>query len=180
MDAYAYARQLKQLLPQGAVWSLQQATWMSKLLLGIADELVRIDDRAANLVDEWDPRTADETLPDWEEVLEVVPADGATDAARRVVITARFIAQGGSTLVYFALLATTLGFVVTVANTTQSVWTMTVDLAAAEPFPLQTYIFRAGAARSGDRLRSWTIPELEDVINAAKQAHTRALFVYLS
>lgn len=180
MDAYAYARQLKQLLPRGELWALVQGSWLSKLLLGISDELVRVDGRAAVLLEEWDPRTATETLEEWERVLGITPGDGATNAERRLVVATKIIATGGSTPLYFVLVAASLGFVaLVVESATPNVWTMTVDLGqSTSPFAVVTQEFRAGASRAGDRLNSWCVPELEDEINRLKPAHTRALFIY--
>ncbi len=179
MDAAAYARQLKHLLPRGSLWALEDGSALGKLLLAIADELARIDARCVALVEEWFPDTADETLDDWERVLGIVPEDGATDAERRLVAAAALTARGGSTPIYFVALALKLGFVTSIAYTSTHVWTMTVDLGAStSPFTVDAYVFMAGAARAGDVLSSARIPELEDAINAAKPAHTKALFVY--
>lgn len=177
MEAYAYARQLKQLLPRGILWALESDSELSKLLLGIADELVRVDGRGVALLEEWDPRTADETLADWERALGLIPADGATAAARRLQAAMKLVARGGQTSAYFKALAERLGFTVSIAQTDDYVWTMTVTVGTA-PFAVRTQDFRAGIARAGDTLQSWTIPELEDEINRAKPAHTRALFAY--
>ncbi|MGI5862880.1 MAG: YmfQ family protein [Myxococcales bacterium] len=179
MDAAAYARQLKQLLPQGRVWNLEPDSWLSKLLLGIADELARIDGRGEGLLDEWNPATASETLDDWERVLGITPPAGATGAERRVAVAAKYVARGGQTAAYFVSLAERLGFVATVATVEPYIWRMTVDMAASTaPYSVRVQEFRAGASRAGDRVRSWTVPELEGPINEAKPAHTRALFAY--
>lgn len=179
MDATAYSRQLKLLLPRGRVWVLDEGAQLPKLLLAIADELARVDGRAAQLLLEWDPRTADETLEDWEQVLGVVPAEGASEAGRRLSITAKLIATGGQTAAYYIAVALALGFATTVTVTDDYVWTMTVDLGTStSPFPLQETDFRAGDSLAGDVLADWAIPELENEINRLKPAHTRALFVY--
>lgn len=180
MDAAAYARQLKQLLPRGSLFALESDSNLSKLLLGIADELARIDGRAEDLVNEWDPRTCDDTIEDWERVLGVTPASGVSLAARRLLVSTMITAQGGSTKAYFAAVAAALGFSVTVVRTAVHTWTMTVDLSeSTTEFALESTDFRAGIARAGDPLSSWRIPALEDVINRLKPAHTLALFVYV-
>lgn len=182
MDALAYARQLKRLLPPGSLWLLETTAKLSKLLLAIADELVRIDGRGDDLVEEWDPRTADETLEDWERVLAIVPAVGDEEATakRQLLVATKMIAQGGQRAAYFVALAAQLGFVALVARTGTHQWTMTVDLdASTSPFAVVETVFRAGTARAGDYLTSRAIPALEDVINRAKPAHTRALFAYI-
>lgn len=113
VSAEAYARQLKQLLPRGSLWNLAPESWLSKLLLGLADELARIDARAQDLLNEWDPRTATETLDDWERVFGVTPPS-AVAADRRIAIAAAVTARGGSTPAYFVAVATALGFAATV------------------------------------------------------------------
>ncbi len=114
LSTEAYARQLKQLLPRGLLWKLEPDSWLSKLLLAIADELARSDARGEDLVDEWDPRSALETLTDWERVLGITPALGATTIQRQTAITAAVVARGGSTPAYFISLAASLGFVATI------------------------------------------------------------------
>jgi hypothetical protein len=65
----AYARQLKALLPQGVAWNLEPDSMVSRVMLALAEELARIDGRAAALIQEIDPRTTLELLPDWERML---------------------------------------------------------------------------------------------------------------
>src|SRR6266540_6757682 len=101
MNAEAYARQLKQLLPRGLLWKLEPTSWLSRLLLAIADELARIDARGEDLQNEWDPRTALETLPDWERILGITPPAGATTIERQAAAAAAIAARGGSTASYF-------------------------------------------------------------------------------
>lgn len=88
LTAAAYARMLTALLPPGKLWSLIDST-LSELLLGIADEYGRVDGRASDLVEESDPTTAVELLPEYETELELVAA--ATTAERQANITARLV-----------------------------------------------------------------------------------------
>lgn len=86
----AYAAMLEQLLPPGRVWRLFGSV-LEKLLLGCAEELVRLDQRIANLFDEMDPRTTLELLPEFEKMLNVA---GAIDLAeRRGRVVARLVAR---------------------------------------------------------------------------------------
>lgn len=180
MDSAAYARQLKQLLPRGALWRLDPDSWLSKLLLAIAGEFARIDARGGDLVREWDPRTALETLPEWERVLGVVPPDGATATDRQLAITALMVARGGATPAYFEALAASLGFVATVVETTANTWRMDVDLALTTvPYSMVTWEFRVGTARTPDRLGGRSVLELERVINLARPAHTVISYNYV-
>jgi uncharacterized protein YmfQ (DUF2313 family) len=175
-----YARQLKQLLPPGALWWLDPGSWLSTQILAIGDELARVDARGETLVDEWDPRTALETLPEWERVLGV--PDGATPlssitAERQAAAARKLAARGGQTAAYFVELAARLGFVVTIVETVAHTWRMDVDLSQSTA-TLAVSEFRAGSARAGDRVANRSVAELESVINQAKPAHTVVLFAY--
>jgi uncharacterized protein YmfQ (DUF2313 family) len=121
MDANAYARQLKQLLPRGPAWKLESDSWISKLMLAIGDELARIEARGEDLLEEADPRTATETLDDWERVLGL-PDDAiltipTTDAERRLAITQKLVKAGGQDRNYFIALAAACGYTVTIDDT---------------------------------------------------------------
>jgi len=85
----AYQRMLLALLPPGPVWRLTLDSVLSKLLLGSADELDRVDNRVADLLDESDPTTADEMLPEYERELALAAA--ATIEERRANIVGRLI-----------------------------------------------------------------------------------------
>ena len=159
-SAAAYARQMKQLLPRGLLWRLDPDSWLSRLLLAIADEFTRVDGRADDLVDEWDPRTADETLIDWERVLGL--PDGcvplAVDTpARQFAVSSKLAARGGQTAAYYVSLAASLGFVATVAEIGPHAWRMDVDLSQST---------------------STDITGLECVIRRAAPAHTVPSFNY--
>jgi uncharacterized protein YmfQ (DUF2313 family) len=179
VNAAAYARQLKQLLPPGRLWNLEPGSWLERTLLAIADELARIDARGAQLVDEWDPSTALETLDDWERVLGITPPGGATAGERQIAITAAYVARGGQSAAYFIGLASRLGFVATVTDTGLGAhtWRLNVNLAASSATAAVSRA-RAGEARAGDRVENRSVADLEAAIERAKPAHTVALFAY--
>lgn len=91
LTASAYQRMQMALLPQGKVWRLIGASFLAKLFLGCADEIGRLDARAGNLVDESDPRTATELLPEYERALGLDVA--SSTAERRARIQARLVAR---------------------------------------------------------------------------------------
>ncbi len=173
LSAEAYARQLKQLLPRGILWRLEPDSWLSRLLLGIADELARIDERGEDLVDEWDPRTAVETLPEWERTLGL--PDGClplatTTAGRQAAVAAKMVARGGQTAAYFVARAAGLGFPATVDEPAPDTWRLTVTL--PDMSLVVDYVARAGTAVAGDRVASSSVPPLECVFNRIKPAHS--------
>lgn len=173
---------LKQLLPPGHVWNLEPDSLTSRLLAATADEFARVSRRANELIAETDPRTATETLPDWERVLglpdEIVTEIPATVAGERLAITQKMIAQGGQTPAYFVSLAAACGYSVTIS-----------DQYAAQ-------LMRIGK-RIGARLfaapwaYAWTVnvspatgpalttAQLEAAIRKAAPAHTVVVFNYL-
>lgn len=89
--AAAYARMLAALLPPGKLWQVTTDSVLGKLLLGLADELARVDGRVDDMLDEADPSTATELLPEYERELDLDEA--ATDAERRARIVARLVAR---------------------------------------------------------------------------------------
>jgi uncharacterized protein YmfQ (DUF2313 family) len=89
--ADAYRRMMAALLPPGRLWRLVSDSFLSKVFAGCADELERLDARAADLLNEADPRTATELLSEYERELELDEA--STTAERRARIEARRIAR---------------------------------------------------------------------------------------
>ena len=88
--AASYQRMLKALLPPGRLRRAVDAV-LSKLLLGSADELERLDARVAVLLKESVPSEADELLPEYEADLDLEPT--GTDAERAARIEARYVAR---------------------------------------------------------------------------------------
>lgn len=68
MMADAYLAQLAALLPPGPALPREPDSVLMRLLGMPAAELARVDARAAALLDEADPRAAEELLADWERV----------------------------------------------------------------------------------------------------------------
>lgn len=83
----SYARMMLALLPPGRLWRLIPQSWLWKFFLGCAEELGRLDARTVDLLDEADPSTADETLPEYEEDLDL-PSDGTKDEREARVVAA--------------------------------------------------------------------------------------------
>lgn len=81
---------LTELLPPGRLWRLTSGT-LRQLLLGSSDELERVDGRAADMIEETDPSTATELLPEYER--ELALDEAATDAERRARIVSRLVAR---------------------------------------------------------------------------------------
>jgi uncharacterized protein YmfQ (DUF2313 family) len=190
MDASAYARQLQQLLPRGAAWWLEPGTTLSNLLQGLAEELARIDGRAATLIEEWDPRTTAELLDDWERVYGLPdPCVGSnpSTAQRRASLVAKVMGLGGQTPAYFVAIAAALGFSITI--TELSPHDVDDDVDAPLYGDEWAYAWQVNAPLStvnewsvddtvDDPLAWWTNLVLECVLLELKPAHTVIVFQF--
>jgi len=192
MTADNYLSQLQALLPPGAAWTREQNAVLTMLLAGLAEELARIDQRADDLLNQIDPRTADELLPDWETVLGLPDACiGELDSvqARMNAAYGTLTATGGASRAYFIAVAEALGFTVTISEYRP----FTVGVAAVgDPLygtdwlyawrvnaPETTiFEFAMGISAVGDPLRSWGNELLECAMTKLKPAHTHVLFGY--
>ena len=194
LTAADYLAQLQALLPQGFAWPRQADAALTKLLLAWADEMARIDGRAADLVEEADPRTTAELLADWERVAGLpdpcVAALGInqTTAQRRAALVAKLTTIGGQSAAYYIALAASLGYTITVTEfspfqagsaagdaLTNDGWQFVWQVNAPEASIVE---FAAGRSSAGEPLRSWGNELLECVINRLKPAHTYVLFAY--
>lgn len=196
-DAAAWLDQLQQLAPPGAAWTRDaDATW-TRLLAALAAEFARLDARAERLRDEADPRTALELLPDWERLVGLPDAcSGAiavTVPERRQAIVTRLTARGGQSIAYLTGLAAALGYPIAIEEARPSRlggWRSGQRLAGADwAFHFTVVVlpigdtaperwWRTGAARAGDRIRSFGASNLQCVIGRARPAHTTVAFAY--
>lgn len=115
----AYAEALTKLMPRGRAWPEGGGAIWARLMLALAPEFRRADQRALKLLDEADPRTCAETLPDWERVLGLpdpcTPGD-ATFNERRDAVVALLRFAGGASIAYFVSLADRLGYAIEVTE----------------------------------------------------------------
>lgn len=194
LNAEAYARQLKALLPTGPAWTgTDKMGVFGRLLLAIGDELARIDARCDDLIRELDPATTTELLPDWERVLGL-PDPCLTQAQtlqqRRAAVVTKYTLLGGQNAQFYIDLAASIGFPITITefdpfvagsdagdplSNDEGGWPYTWQVNAPEE---TIQYFRSGQNTSGDALRTWGNEQLECAINARKPAHTNLLFAY--
>lgn len=177
-----YRSQLAKLLPPGALWDLESDSTLIKLLTGMGDELERLQQRGLTLIDESDPRSASETLEEWEKALglpdERVTSISTDTYKRRTTITQKYVGRGGQNYEYFASLCAACGYPL------QSI------------FKHQSQMLRVGA-RVNDRVYgksyAYTITitlnaptegalshaDFERVIRHITHSHITVIFVYL-
>lgn len=89
-NSLLYSRMMIGLLPPGRVWRLFGSA-LSTLFDACSDELWRLEARVAALLEESDPPTVYELLPEYERELDL-ESDG-TDDERRARVVARLIAR---------------------------------------------------------------------------------------
>lgn len=85
-----YARMLYMLLPPGKVWNFV-ATKINSVLLASGDELGRVHERVLDMLDESDPSTAVELLPEYE--ADYALTAGSTTAERQANIVSRRVTR---------------------------------------------------------------------------------------
>lgn len=111
-----YRQQLHALLPPGLVWTTEPDSRLQRLLAGIAQELARVDERAAALLIEADPRRALNTFEEWEASHSLpsrcAPAEQSM-ADRRAALIGRIVGRGGMRPADYIDLAEGLGYVAT-------------------------------------------------------------------
>ncbi len=166
MSPAHYLQQLQALLPLGRAWPRDPDAVLTRRLQALADELARVDARAAAALDEVIPDHAAERLPEWEVL---------TGVSGREAVLAQLSAQGGSTETYFIELTDVLGLAITIDD----------DLTGYQPN--FTCVSPCNAALQGFNKRFWwqvTVaaagpqPALEALFIKLKPAHTRVTFFY--
>lgn len=183
------------LLPDGWVWpKRQQDTLLAAVLEPMAGELARVEQMAAAMIDELDPRSASLCLIDYERVLGPDPCgrDTAEMALgdRRQLAHQRWTARGGASRQYFIDLAAKRGVTITIDENVatyagelecdgelidepeQFIWTVNLNL-------LGETLFEVDDGQAGDPLYDLTLADIECDIRRLKPAHTEVAFNYL-
>jgi uncharacterized protein YmfQ (DUF2313 family) len=186
-----YLRALLALLPPGLAFPREPGSIWTGLLSAWSEEFARVEARAFQLLAELDPRSARESLPDWERMLGLPSACMAgvaqNEEQRRGAVLAQLRSQGGQSRAYFIALAAAAGYEITIsefrpcrsnmrsdARTSGLGWAHTWMVTA----PSETVTYFRSNARSGDREAQWGNELLECVIRRAAPAHTVVLFAY--
>lgn len=187
-----YRDQLLALCPPGAALPTDPESVWGLLLLVLAVEFGRVDERAEDLLGEADPRTALEMLEDWERVCGLpgnCGQDAETIQERREACALVLAAQGGQSAAYYVELAATLGVPVTVEEVrpfragiavagdalTNGDWAYAWRVRAPET---TVRYFTAGGAAAGDALAKWGNERLECYLSQYAPAHTIIIFAY--
>ncbi|MBI6854200.1 DUF2313 domain-containing protein [Pseudomonas cichorii] len=111
--ASQYAEQLQALLPSGPAWDPERVPELQQVITGLSQEFARIDGRAFALLNEMDPASVSELVPDWERVMNLPdPCLGLSPLFedRRLSVRQRLVAVGGQNPAFYVDIAISLGY----------------------------------------------------------------------
>ena len=180
-NALAYASQIAKLLPPGVLWNFEEDSTLRGALLGIADEFTRVRIRGTHLIDETDPRTASETLEDWERVLglpdELITTIPAGMPERRVAITQKVVSRGGQNYDFFDVLCAAAGYpLVSIELFAESV--LRAGFRVSDRVYGDVYAYTMHVTVDPPTGAYLTNAELERVIRAATHSHIEVMFTF--
>jgi len=114
-----YKDLLINLLPVGRLWQPRRQPVFDATLESIAVELCRVEDRVNDLLDEADPRNADELLEDWLRLVglpdECTP-EGLTTIQLRDQMVEKYTNVGGLSKTFYEAVGLKLGYTIVVDN----------------------------------------------------------------
>lgn len=194
-----HAQMLRQLLPRGAAWDFAPDGTFSRLLEALAAEFSQIDVRAIELMDEADPRTALETLIDWERVAGLPDAcTGQPDNVRerQIALVEKLTSVAGQRPTDFIDLAARIGFEIDIEEhcplrtgfrvgdrckdeAWAFAWTVIVQPFDGAGRPVLAIAHFKVGDPVGTRVRGFGSLDLECVIRRAAPAHTNVIFAYV-
>jgi len=192
LNAKAYLQQLQALLPPGKAWSRAADAVLTKLLKGLALEPARLDARVDALIDEADPRTTSELLPDWERVAGLPDPcvnQELTVEQRRAALVSKLTLVGGQSRQYYIDLAEQLGYpgatideyrpMTCNDDCNDALWSEADRFVWQLNLPSDGGFFEATCNSPCDSpLQSWGDEVIECRISRYKPAHTTVLFAY--
>lgn len=109
----AYFQMFQGLFPPGQAWLIEKGSKMAAIVSVMAAEFSKVHARSDDLLRESDPRTALETLPEWETdygLPDTCTGSEDTIQERRNALLNKINAQGGQSLGYFLGMAAMLGY----------------------------------------------------------------------
>lgn len=194
-----HAQMLRQLLPRGAAWDVPPDGTFARLLEALAAEFARIDVRAVELLDEADPRTALETLIDWERVAGLPDAcTGQPDNVRerQIALVQKLTSIAGQAPADFIELAALIGYEIDIEEhrplrtgfhvgdackdeAWAFAWTVIVQPFDGAGRPVLAIAHFKVGDPVGTRVRGFGSLDLECVIRRAAPAHTTVIFAYV-
>ena len=193
MNVADYLSLLQASLPQGLAWPRSPTALLTKMLNAIATEFARVDARALNLMDEQDPRTTLELLPDHEAFAGLPDPCVTTEQTieqRRNALKSKLRMRGGQSPTYFIAAAEDMGYVGAtiehqyhimhcndecdyLLHSASDVHTWTLNLPSDG-----AYFVMTTNSTCDDSLAAWGDEAIECRVNRYKPAHTNIIFTY--
>lgn len=189
----AWTSALQALLPPGRAFTREPNSILAKVLAAISAMYFSAQSKVDALVDQADPRRADELLSDWETMLAL--PDRCTPAGQNVLdrqraVYQRLVEQGGQSRAYFIGLAELLGEAgVTITEfrrancnsncnsalyTRSDLFTWRVNI----PRPALNARWANCQSNCNDALQMYTPSVIECALTERKPAHTHVIFAY--
>jgi uncharacterized protein YmfQ (DUF2313 family) len=177
-----HGRMLRALFPPGDAFDMEIGSTVSQTTEALGVELQRVEDRGADLTDEADPRTADETLSDWERVVGLpdaqVPVISGVLAERRAAVTAKYVARGGQSYDFFAQLVAACGYSLASIDTFGGKRFTCISL-CTDPLYAAEYAYSMNLNVNAPVGAALTHADLEAVIRKATHSHITSFVTYL-
>ncbi len=189
-----YQNALAKLFPTGKAWDGKDVAGFNlyDMLLGIADEMARVDGRALELLNEAYPDTTVELLSDWEVTFGLPETCAVAPTAlqdRRAALLFKILLVGRQDKQFYIDLAAVFGYEITITEFQQSGCGISScgdpmyddDWVVYWQVNAELYNYRAavaGGSQASDPLRSFGNAGLECLLNKYKPAHTEIIFSY--
>lgn len=185
---------LTKLLPPGPAWHRREGSPGNAVLKSGSDQLQKVDSYADSLIDEADPRTAQQTFDDWLRVYGL-PDDclkyleNLTDEQLRRALLVK-VKRSGLTAAFFKELGLVFDIDIDTnycdpfrvnsqvdARLYGSEWSHAFVLVITADVNSQKDFFRVNY-RANNRLATWGVEFLECLIKANAPAHAQVIFSY--
>lgn len=178
----AAGSRLLDLLPPGRLWELEAGSTLHRLMVGVGDEVDRVITRARDLFEETDPRSATETIGDWERVLalpdEQVIAIPATLAQRRVAVTQKLVGRTGQNLSFFTALCAACGYPVNQIERFATSMLRVNGRVGARVYG-EAWAYTMRITLNAPTAGALSVADFERVVRHATHAHIVVVFIYL-
>lgn len=187
----AVVSEWRRLLPRGVLWSFAVGSIADRLLHGLALPVAYVEELAARVIEEADPRTTVEWLPDWERVLGLPDCSivATSLVARRAAIVSKLNAPLGQTDGALIVVAAAFGFECQIERFPLAVideavigdylydepWVHTIGVHLPNP---PVVFFEADWSGAGDPLAEDVTEAIECAIEKVAPAHALLLFIY--